>query len=77
VKLFVTVKANAKVDLVEKIDDNHFRVSVKAPPRNGKANQAVIKTLSEYFDAPKSKFLLLSGETSKTKVIQFDEKKSE
>ena len=76
-KLFITVKANAEVDLVEKISDNHFKISVKAPPKDGKANQAVIKTLSEYFDAPKSKFLLLSGETSRTKVIQFNEKENE
>ncbi len=71
-KLFVTVKPNAKVNLVEKIDDNHLRVLVKAPPKNGKANQAVIKALSDYFDIPKSRFSLMSGETSKVKVIQFN-----
>ncbi len=71
-KLFVTVKPNAKVSLVTKIDNSHFRVLVKAPPKDGKANQAVIKVLSDYFDAPKSRFSLVSGETSKIKVIQFD-----
>lgn len=76
-KLFVTVKPNAKLNFVEKIDDLHFRISVKAPPQDGKANQAVVKMLSEYFDAPKSRFLLLHGESSKAKAVRFNEEENE
>ena len=72
VKLFVTVRPNAKVNHLEKIDDRHFRISVKAPPKDGKANQAVMEVLSDYFDIPKSRFSLVSGEASKTKVIRFN-----
>ena len=69
-KIFVTAKPNAKENRVEKIDETHFKVSVKAPPQNGKANQAVIKALSGYFNLPKSRFSLKTGETSKTKVLE-------
>ena len=71
-KLFVTVKPNAKVNLVERIDDNHFRVFVKAQPQDGKANEALVKALSEYFKIPQSCFSILSGENRKTKVIQLN-----
>ena len=37
-KIFVTVKPNAKEERVEKIDDTHFKVSVKEPPTEGRAN---------------------------------------
>ena len=67
--LFVTVKAGAKKNSVEPIDSTHFRVTVKAPPKDGKANFAVIAALSEFLNIPKSKLTLVRGETSKHKVF--------
>ena len=71
-KLFITAKPNAKQTRVEEIDETHFRVWVKAPPDEGRANQAVIEALSEYFCAPKSRFSLLRGASSKSKVLEFN-----
>ncbi|OGW80186.1 MAG: hypothetical protein A3G33_09085 [Omnitrophica bacterium RIFCSPLOWO2_12_FULL_44_17] len=68
-KLFITTKPNSKVIKVEKTDETHYRVFVKAPPAEGKANQAVIEALSEYFDIPKMRIHILSGHTSKSKVF--------
>ncbi|MBI4368013.1 MAG: DUF167 domain-containing protein [Candidatus Omnitrophica bacterium] len=69
-KLFIHVKSSAKENKVEKIDDAHFRVLVKAPPKEGRANQAVLDVLSEYFDVPKSSLSILSGKNSKQKVVE-------
>ncbi|MBI1977846.1 MAG: DUF167 domain-containing protein [Candidatus Omnitrophica bacterium] len=69
-KIFVTVKPNAKENRLEKIDETHFKALVKAPPKEGKANQAVIQLLSEYFKLPKLCFSLVSGETSRTKAFK-------
>ena len=69
-KIFVTVKPNAKENRVEKLDETRFKVFVKAPPKDGKANQAVIEILSEYYGLPKSRLFIASGETSKTKVVE-------
>ncbi|MBI3312913.1 MAG: DUF167 domain-containing protein [Candidatus Omnitrophica bacterium] len=69
-KLFVTAKPGAKENRVEKVDETHFRVWVKAPPDKGRANQAVIEVLSEYLDIPKSRFALLRGASSKSKVLE-------
>ena len=65
----VKVKPQAKENRVEKIGENNFAVWVKAKPIEGKANQAVIKILSEYFDKLQSKIILLKGEKSRNKIF--------
>lgn len=70
-KIYLQVKANAKENRVEKIDSTHFKVLVKAPPKEGKANEAVFGALSDFFHLPKSRFSLVTGKNSKTKVITF------
>lgn len=55
---------------MEKLDDTHFKVFVKAAPKDSKANQAIIAALSDYLDLPKSHFSVVRGTSSKTKVIE-------
>ena len=69
-KIFVKVKAKAKQELVEKIDENHFKVLVKAPAQEGKANQAIIKILAEYFKVSQSQIRIVSGLSSNQKVVE-------
>jgi uncharacterized protein (TIGR00251 family) len=44
-------------------------VKVAAPPDKGKANMAVIETLSRACGLPKSAFSLVAGETERNKTI--------
>ena len=69
-RIFVNVKPNARQEKVEKIDETHFRVWIKAPPQEGKANRAVIEVMSEYLNVPKSRLVLSGGLQSRNKVIQ-------
>jgi hypothetical protein len=69
-KIFVKVKPGAKEERVEKIDDINFKVQVTQPPEKGKANLAVIKALAEYFNLNRSSIQIVSGSTSKLKVIE-------
>ncbi|MFH1236025.1 MAG: DUF167 domain-containing protein [Parcubacteria group bacterium] len=69
-KVFITAKAGAKEEKVEKIDDTHFRVWVKAPPEKGKANETIRGALAGHLDIPKSTIVLVSGKSSKRKVFQ-------
>jgi len=69
-KIFVKVKPGAKVEKVEKTDDSHFTVSVKEPPIQGRANQAIIKVLAEYFGVAFSSVKIISGFTSRQKIIK-------
>jgi len=83
-RIFVKVKPNAKQESVERIvqptlglaeegDGKNlveYRVSVKEPPVGGKANEAVVKALAEYFDVSKSMVSLVSGSSVKRKVFE-------
>jgi hypothetical protein len=68
-KLLIKVKPNSRQEKIEKTDDGYI-VYVKEPPVENKANQAVIRVLSEYFDVPKFQISILSGLKSKQKVIE-------
>jgi len=69
-KLSIKVKPNSKVEKVEKLSDHSYSVSVRAPRKEGKANDAVIAILSDYFKIPKSHIILIKGATTQYKLIQ-------
>jgi uncharacterized protein (TIGR00251 family) len=69
-KIFVKVRAKSKQEKIEKIDDSHFKVFVKAPAQDGKANQAIIKVLADYFNMPQGQIRIISGQSSKQKILE-------
>lgn len=60
----------SKNEGVIKVDEVHYVVSVKAPPVEGKANDAIVKVLSDYFNVPKSHISIMKGGHSKNKIIE-------
>ena len=68
-KIFVSVKPNARREEVQKVDDAHFVVRANAPAKEGKANKRVEELLAEYFDVPKMSVWLVGGRTSKEKTF--------
>ena len=48
----------------------HYKIALKAPAVDGKANTALINFLADYTDLPKNAFTILQGTTSRCKVIQ-------
>lgn len=71
-KIQVKVRPNSKTEEVSQEGDS-FVVRVKEPPKEGKANQAVIKLLAKYFSVPQSQVRILSGFKTKHKVIEIKE----
>jgi uncharacterized protein (TIGR00251 family) len=69
-KIQVVVKPNAKKEAVEKLPDGSYRVSVNAPPQEGRANEAVIALLAEFFKVPKSLIVILRGHRGRGKLIE-------
>lgn len=67
--IFVKVKPKAREEKIEKIDEAHYTVHVKDIPEKGKANDGVVRLLSDYFSIQKSKIIIISGKTSRLKVI--------
>ncbi len=64
------VKPQSKSEGVAKIDETHYVVQVKAPPVEGKANEAVVRVLSDYFTVPKSHVRILKGNHGKQKIVE-------
>ena len=77
-KIFVKVKARSKENKIEEpietlfkdYGPSYYKIYVKEEPVNGKANDAVIKVLSEYFKVSRSSVRLICGAISKTKVFE-------
>ncbi|MBI3442495.1 MAG: DUF167 domain-containing protein [Candidatus Sungbacteria bacterium] len=83
-KIFVMAKPNAKEEYIEKIDppsphgfgrarEARFIVAVKEPPVQGRANAAIIKALAGHFDVPISRVRIVSGHTSRQKIIEIEQ----
>ena len=73
-KVTVRVKAGSKKGpLVEETENGELVVYVREPAVEGKANEAVIKLLAEYFNVAKTSVQLVSGYKSKTKRFEIQE----
>ena len=70
VKISVKAKPNSREEKVEQTGENEFIVSVKEPPVQGRANEAIIRKLAEHFSVSKSQVRIISGWTSRSKVIE-------
>ena len=66
----VDVKPGQREENIEKIDEKHYLVQVKAPADKGKANRALIKVLKKYFD---KKVVLVSGHISSRKIFEVED----
>jgi len=72
-KIFIKAHPSAKQERIEKIDSldkDHYCVWVKEPPVKGKANQAIVNALAEYFKISPSRVKIVSGYTSRQKTIE-------
>jgi uncharacterized protein (TIGR00251 family) len=64
----VTPKSS-KNELVKQ-SDGSYKAKLSAAPTEGKANESLIKILSEEFGVPKTKIKIVRGLTSRNKVIE-------
>ena len=71
-KIFVKAKPNSREEKVEKVDENNYIVSVKAPPIKGKANSAIRNALAVYFKTGTSSIKIVSGFSSRNKIIEIN-----
>ena len=55
---------------IDGVYNDALKISITAPPVEGKANKKCIAYLAKYFDVAKSKIEIISGQTSKNKLIK-------
>ncbi|MCC7202241.1 MAG: DUF167 domain-containing protein [Nitrospirae bacterium] len=72
-KISVRVRPGSKKEVIERIDDTTFVAHVKAPPVEGKANEALVRLLGDYFGVPKSHIRITRGTAGKYKLIEIEE----
>lgn len=66
----VKVFPNSKKEEIIKKTEDSFEVRVRAKPIRGLANKAVIKILSRYFKVPQKNVVIISGLSSRQKLIK-------
>lgn len=69
-RIWVTVKPRSKRQEVKKTTDGEYLVSVHAPAREDKANQALVEVLAYYFSVPKSSVRIVRGQSSRRKLVE-------
>ena len=67
-KYLVTVSFNSS-DFFH-VENNEIKISLKSKPQLGKANRELIKSLSEHFNVSTNKIKILSGFSSRKKVVE-------
>ena len=69
VLLPVRAVPRASKNEIQGVHGNALKVRLQAPPVEGKANQALIRVLSDALDIPRSQLSIASGETSRNKSV--------
>jgi uncharacterized protein len=70
VSLAVKVHPRAKRNELTGTIGDAIKLSLTAPPLDGRANQACIEFLAEVLDVPRSSVSVVSGHTSQRKIIR-------
>jgi len=71
-KINVKVITRSSQSKVEVLPDGGLKVWLKAAPKEGKANQELIKTLADYYQVSKNQIRIINGLTSKNKIIKIN-----
>jgi uncharacterized protein (TIGR00251 family) len=72
-KVNVKVVPNAKENRIVK-ENNDLKVYVKAPPKHGEANKLLIKLLADHYHVTKNDIKIISGLTSRRKIVEIGNK---
>ncbi|MFA5777317.1 MAG: DUF167 domain-containing protein [Parcubacteria group bacterium] len=68
--IYIKVIPKSSRNKIEKISEGEYKAWITAPPVQGKANEALVKILADYFDVSKSQVNIIGGKTAKTKIVE-------
>lgn len=69
-RITVRVQPNAKKSEVVGCVDGVWKIKLKAPAIEGRANEALIKFLAKKMEIAPSEIELVKGKTSRTKIVE-------
>ena len=70
IKLFLYVQPGAKLTELVGLQADLLKIRLKAPPIEGRANEALQVFLAKLFGVPRKQVKLLRGEKSRRKVFE-------
>ncbi len=65
----VRVVAGAKKEVFEAVSKDQFKVSVKEPAEQNRANRRVLECVALHFHIPKERIKIISGHHSPSKIL--------
>jgi len=66
----VRVHPGARKNAVTGVHDGAVKISLTTPPTDGRANEALIAFVAERLRVPRARVTLVSGATSRSKVLR-------
>ncbi|MEK7493940.1 MAG: DUF167 domain-containing protein [Patescibacteria group bacterium] len=69
-KFFLQVKPKSSIARVEQKNEKELTVWVREVPEDGKANDAVVRAVAEYFAVAPSRVKILRGASGRKKVVE-------
>ncbi len=69
-RISVRVQPNARKTGLAAAEEGVFRLSVREPATEGRANEACLRALAALLDVPRSRVTLIAGATSRNKVFE-------
>lgn len=63
------IQPGASSNSLAGVHGERLKVKIKAPPRDGEANEGLIGYIAEILSVPKSKIFLIRGESSRQKDL--------
>jgi uncharacterized protein (TIGR00251 family) len=66
----VRVHPNARQSRFAGMIGEHYKLNIAAPPADGRANQACVDFLAEFFGIRRSAIQLITGQTNRTKLFE-------
>ena len=70
VRISVKVQPRVSKEEVIRHSNGSLKIYLRAAPVGGKANKALIKILADYYKTKKSNVHIISGESSRNKIIE-------
>jgi len=71
-KINLKVAPGSKIEKIQPALDGSLKVWLRAKPKEGEANRALIKLLSQYYKVPKSQINIIYGLKSRNKIVEID-----
>jgi len=69
-RLSLIVTPGARTERVDRVDATQLRVAVTEPPREGRANAAVVSAVARFLGVPFSRVRIVRGLASRRKVVE-------